>query len=132
MALVKQELVQFIGVRDLEPQDQLAVTRLSEEYYPKIKRQLKNLMSLVVHVKKYEKGGSTKFAIHARVIAPTRIFESCKTHDFDLARALHKSFKDLLSEIRHRLHTDEQGGHASKEGRPKRKSARAEADVRGF
>lgn len=132
MALVKQEMIQYVGVSDLEPEEQLEVSRLSTEYYPKLKRQLKNVMSLVVHIKRYDKGGSTKFSIHTRVIAPTRIFESCKSHDFDLARALHKSFKDLENEIRHKLHTEEQGGHASKEGRPKRKSARAESDVRGF
>ena len=132
MALVKQEMIQYVGVSELEPEEQLEVSRLSTEYYPKIKRQLKNIMSLVVHIKKYEKGGSTKFSIHVRVIAPSRLFESCKSHDFDLARALHKSFEDVQSEMRHKLHTEEQSGHASKEGRPKRKSARAESDIRGF
>ena len=133
MALVKNEIIQFIGVNKLEPEEQDTVMTLSEEYYSKIKRQIKNRMSLVVHVKTYQRdGGKAKYALHIRLIAPTRIFESCKAHDWDLPRALHKSFKDLMSEIRHSLHTDEQAGHAKKESRPRKKSSRADSDIRGF
>lgn len=133
MALVKKEIIQFIGVNKLEPAEQDAVMTLSEEYYGKIKRQIKNRMSLVVHVKTYKKQGSkVKYALHTRLIAPTRIFESCKSHDWDLSRALHKSFKDLISELKHSFHTDEQSGHSRKESRPKKKSARADSDIRGF
>ncbi|MEK6961309.1 MAG: hypothetical protein AABX47_09130 [Nanoarchaeota archaeon] len=133
MALVKNEIIQFIGVNKLDTEEQEAVMRLSEEYYEKIKRQIKNRMSLVVHVKTYQKeGGKAKYALHVRLIAPTRVFESCKSHDWDLPRALHKSFKDLISEIKHTLHTDEQAGCAKKEGKPKKKSSRADSDIRGF
>ena len=133
MALVKQEQIQFIGVSDLETDEKLAVTELSSEYYAKIKRQIRNLLSLVVHIKVYGKGGQKKkYAIHARVIAPTRIFESCRSHDFDLARALHKSFKDLLSEMRHALHTDVQGADRKSRTGSRKKSSRADIDVRGF
>ena len=133
MALVKTEMIQFIGVNKLEPEEQDAVMRLSTEYYGKIKRQLRNIMSLVVHVKEYGKDGArTKYALHTRVIAPTRIFESCKSHDWDLPRALHKSFADLLAEIKHALHTDEQGGNRKTRTGSRKKSSRADSDIRGF
>ncbi len=106
---MEKEIIQFIGVNQLEPEEQQTVNDLATEYYGKLKRTIKNLSSLVVHVKTYAKEGKRKkFSIHTRLISSTHIFESTKTADWDLARTLHKSFKDLENEIKNRLHTDEQ------------------------
>ena len=53
---MEEEIIQFIGVKDLEPMEQEEVQRLTTESYPKIKRALKNITSLKVHVKTYKKG----------------------------------------------------------------------------
>lgn len=101
------EVIQFVGVNELSPEEQTLVSSLSTDHYNKIKRELHNITSLVVHVKTYEKEGHRKkFSLHVRCIAPTRIFESCKSHDWDLARALHKAFEDIRREIGHALHND--------------------------
>jgi len=106
---MEYEVIQFIGVKKLPPEDQALVHALSTEYYPKIKRSLKNLTSLAVHVKEYKKAGRRhKYSIHVRVLAPTQIFESTKAADWDLRRTLHKAFKDVEREIQHQLHTDDQ------------------------
>ena len=102
-----QECIQFVGFKDLTPEEQLEVNKLCLEYYPKIQRKLKNVEGLTVHVKVYgNKGGKKKFSLHIRCHAPTKLFESCKTHDYDLARALHKSFEDLIRQIEHVFHND--------------------------
>lgn len=96
------EPIQFIGVNELDEPQKALVNKLSTEYYDKIQRSLKNLTSLVIHVKQYEKEGKkSKFSIHIRAIAPTRIFESTKASDWDLTRTLHKAFKDLERQIEH-------------------------------
>ena len=105
---MENEVIQFIGVSDLEPEEQSVVNRLSTEYYDKLKRQINNMTSLKVHVKVADKEGNRKrFDIHTHLIAPTRKFSSTKAQDWDLPRTLHKSFQDLENQIRHALHTDE-------------------------
>jgi ribosome-associated translation inhibitor RaiA len=102
------ELIQFIGVSELAPEEQAVVSRLSTEHYEKLNRILKNnIENMTVHVKCYAKEGEKKkFSLHVRVKIPSHaVIESCKSHDFDLARALHKSFDDLRTQVEHRFHT---------------------------
>lgn len=107
--MMAKEQIQFVGVSKLSPEDQLVVNQLATEYYPKIKRSLKNVTNLVVHIKEYSKTGDRhKYSLHVRALAPTQVFESSKSSDWDLARALHKAFKDVERQIQHKLHTDEQ------------------------
>lgn len=99
---MKEEIIQFIGVKDLKPEEQEMVKILSAEYYGKIKRSLKNLTSMAIHIKTHHNEGTKKkFSIHVRVIAPTRMIESDKASDWDLARTLHKAFKNIEREIEH-------------------------------
>ena len=102
-----KEVIQFIGVSDLEPMEQETVNRLTTESYEKIKRDMKNITNMVVHVKLHEKEGSRKkYSIHVRAICPTGTLESCKAHDFELPRALHKAFNDIREQIKHKFHSD--------------------------
>lgn len=100
------EMIQFVGVNELAPEEQELVSRLSTENYEKFTRLVKNIEQMVVHIKTYEnEGQKKKFALHIRIKVPTMaIFESCKSHDFDLARALHKSFDDIKTQIEHKFH----------------------------
>ena len=101
---MKEEVIQFIGVSDLNAEEQAIVNALSTEYYQKIKRSLNNLTSLAVHVKVHSKEGSKKkFAIRIRAIAPTSIIEAKLAHDWDLARTLHKAFENIEKEIEHKF-----------------------------
>ncbi len=104
-----EDIIEFVGLSDLDETEKEILNTLSTEYYQKLKRTLKNVTSLVVHIKKYKKQGTKhKFSINVRAIAPTRAFESTKAADWDLARTLHKAFKDLENQIKHKLHTDDQ------------------------
>ena len=94
------EIIQFKGVSELSSEDQDTVKSLSTEYYLKIKRGLHNITSLELHVKAHSKrGGKSKYSIHLRAIAPTRILEA-QDDDWDLARTLHKVFRNMENEIK--------------------------------
>ena len=104
---MEQEIIQFIGLKELEPMEQETVQRLTTENYQKIKRDLKNITSLKVHIKTYKKEGEQKkFSIHLMAAFPGKAIESNMSHDFELPRALHKAFNDIREQIHHKLHTD--------------------------
>jgi len=103
------EPIQIIGIKDLDEMEVDAVNRLANRYYSKIQREIKNLTSLAIHIKSYDKEGrEKKYSIHVKVMAPTRIFVSTKAVGWNLETALHKSFRDVIREIQHSLHTDDQ------------------------
>lgn len=104
-----EEVIQFIGVHDLDTSEQLEVNKLATEYYEKLKRQIKNILGLKVHIKTHEnEGNRKKFSIHLQTRSPTFTFESTKAADFELAKALHKAFQDLEHQIQHQKHSDDQ------------------------
>lgn len=99
-----EELIQYIGVKDLSDDERGVVDKLTSEYFDKVKRAFNNITKLVVHVKSYAGGGKRKkFSMHIRCLSPMGLIESCKTHDWDLPRALHKSFNDVIGQIEHFL-----------------------------
>jgi len=102
------EPIQIIGIDALEEEEKSTINKLSNEYYEKIQRELKNTTSVTLHVKAHSKGGKRKkYDLRVKVVAPTRIFESQES-DWDLARSLHKVFRNAVREIQHRLRTDSQ------------------------
>lgn len=115
---MKEPGIQYIGIKELTPVERAKLDKLSSEYYPKIQRILRNMISLVVHVKIYQNAGKgkiespeskrRKFGVHVRAIAPTRIFASTKAHDWDLVTALHKSFREIGNIVKKGVHADEQ------------------------
>jgi len=107
--MADEEIIQFVGVHDLETYEQIEVNKLATEYYEKLKRQLKNILGLKVHIKTYDKEGTRKkYSIHLQTRSPTETFESSKAADFELAKALHKAFQDLQHIIQHKKHSDDQ------------------------
>jgi hypothetical protein len=99
--------IRFIGLTKIDDEAQSLVKDVVNEYYPKIKRLLKNEVQLVVHIKAHTKGGARpKFSLHVRAEAPTRIFESSKSAEWDLKRAVAKSMEDVIKEIQHAFHDD--------------------------
>ncbi len=104
---MEHEVIQFVGVKELEPSEQAIVNKLSSEYYDKLKRTINNIASLKVHVKVMsDEGKRKKYHMHTQLLAPTKTYTSTKATDWDLARVLHKSFQDLEHQLSHHLHTD--------------------------
>lgn len=103
------EPIQIIGIKDLDDMEVDAVNRTANRYFAKIQREIKKIRSISIHIKSYDKEGrQRKYSVHVKLIAPTKIFVSTKSNDWNLEIALHKSFKDLERQIQHRLHTDDQ------------------------
>ena len=102
--VTKQSIIRYIGLKDLEDIDQDVVTRLTEEYFPKIQIIVKHIMEMVVHIKRYKKTGHrSKWAVHVRAQTPSHVFESTKAADWELPRTMHKAFKDLESQVKHKF-----------------------------
>jgi uncharacterized protein YnzC (UPF0291/DUF896 family) len=120
------EQIQYICADQLTDSEKGLLSKLSAEYYDKIKRMLKNEVSVVIQIKEHNKAAPKKkeeleeyqrqkrkkYSLHIKVVAPTRIFEEDHAADWDFARTLHKAFKNLEREIQHRLHTDDQKSKA--------------------
>ena len=89
------EKIKIVGIKELDDKEIETVNRLAREYYNKIQRAIKNITSLVIHVKTYNITGKRKqYEINVKVIAPTKTFDS-KAAEWDLARALHMAFNDI-------------------------------------
>jgi len=103
------EKVQYVGIEDLTMRGFARVKELAFSYHGKIERALNNKTTLIVHVKRYKKAGTrSKYSVHVKAITASRIFNSTKAHDWDLARTLHKAFKDLENQIEHKMHLSDQ------------------------
>ncbi|RMD57713.1 hypothetical protein D6825_03205 [Candidatus Woesearchaeota archaeon] len=102
------EIIQFVGVSDLPAEEQETVYRISTEQYEKIRRSVNNLTELIVHIKTYHTDGERKkYSLHVRAIVPTqKPFDSSKSDDWELSRALHKAFDDIKHQIAHKFHSD--------------------------
>jgi len=103
---MKEEVIQFVGLNELSESDKAVVNRLSTEYHERVKRKLKNMTSLTVHIKCYKTAGKRqKYSLHLKCIIPGRIFESDKkAHGWQLEPVMKKGFESLLSQIEHALH----------------------------
>lgn len=121
MPRVAFDIVQFKGLELLNDEERAFLDKIVPEYYEKIKRSLKNLVTLQIHFKAYEttgagkeeKGKRRKFDIHIRAISPTKnIFVSTKpprhfkSRDWNFSKSLHEAFKNLENQIKKKLHTD--------------------------
>lgn len=96
-------LLEFTGLRELEPLEQTIIKGLANEYFPKIQREAKNDIDLLVHVKVYEKEGKrSKYSVHLKCIYATKVLDVNKVADWDLPRGVHEAFVALLNMLRKR------------------------------
>lgn len=97
------EPIQVTGIDVLDEKEKILANKIINEYYEKIFRELQNITSVAVHIKAHTKGGKAKkFDIRAKAIAPTKIIEAQES-DWDLARTLHRVFKNIERQIEHRF-----------------------------
>lgn len=116
-----EELIQYVGVKDLSDEEKGAIKGLASEYFEKIKRAVQNISTLVVHIKSYASGGKRKkYSTHIRALSPQGIIESCKSYDWDLPRVLHKSFTNILTQAESLFSKYESKNSWKKKNRQKR------------
>lgn len=108
MPRLMTEMIVFKGLDAIGDAEKPILAQLSTKYYGTIKRALKNLTKIEVHIKVHNKEGKRKkYSVHVKAISPTKkVYVSSKAHDWDFARAVHKSFQDIQNEIKKSAHTD--------------------------
>ena len=98
------EQIKIIGIKELNDNEVEIINRLAKEYYRKIERAIKNITSIVIHLKTYNITGKRKqYEINVKIVAPTKSFDS-KAAEWDLAKALHIAFNKVERMIEHRFH----------------------------
>ncbi len=106
------KIIYATGIDELSEKEKQLVDKLLNEYYVKIKRQLKNEFFLEFHIKEYKKTGERwltkkkKFSVHVKINAD-KVYEA-DYGDWDLARTIHKVMNKLMNEIEHKTHSSNQ------------------------
>ena len=90
----------------LNDEEKWELDKLLAEYEIKLARELKNDFNILVYIKVHEKGKSKKFSISVDVVGTVKF--GATVDDYDLAKAIHKVFNKIMSEIEHRLHVSDQ------------------------
>jgi len=102
------EPIKIKGIALLNDEEKETVNKLLDEYYKKIQRQTKKIISLKIHFKEYKKDGKRKkYSINAEAVTPAGIF-SVSAFDWDFARTIHKAMKKIMNKAEHELHSSEQ------------------------
>ena len=97
-------ILEFTGLRDLEPLEQTIIKGIAQEYYPKVEREEHNIIDLIIHVKPYHKlGHKSKYSIHLKCIYATKTLNVDNVADWDLPKGVHEAFVALLNLLRHEL-----------------------------
>jgi hypothetical protein len=113
------EMIQYVGLRDLDEQEREAIQEIATKYHDKIKRKTKNDTRLMLHIKvhgahkdkchgeDHDADKKIKYGVHLKVVSPMHIFES-EDSDFDIRKAANMVFEHMLNQIEHKFH-DNQG-----------------------
>ena len=102
--------IQFINLKEFEPEETDIITDISGHYHDKLKIKIPKFL-LKIHIKKQKKAGNRKkFSSHLRLETPNIIAVS-ESHDWDLVRTLHDCFKKLQREVSHKFKLE---GHLPK------------------
>ncbi len=98
MAMGPAGLLEFTGLRELEPLEQTIVKGIAQEYFPFLQRAMHNDIDVLVHIKPYDKGGKrSKFSIHIKVIYAGNVLDVNNVHDWDLPKGVHEAFVAALN-----------------------------------
>ena len=105
------ERVELEGIENLDKDQKYQLNKIVNHYFDKIKRVIKNDMTLFVKIKQYETAGkkdkAKKSSIQVIVKTSVKNLEASSS-DWDLNRTLHGVFKKILAEIEHKFRVSEQ------------------------
>lgn len=98
MAMGPLGLMEFTGLKELEPLEQTIVKGIAQEYFPVLQQRVHNDIDLLVHVKAYNKAGNrSKYSIHLKLIYAGNVIDVNKAHDWDLPKGVNEAFVSLLN-----------------------------------
>ena len=118
-------IIQYINLKELNPEEQAVVTGIFDKEYEKIHRLFSgNLLNLLVHTKVHDKGGKKKYSVHIRAEAPTKIFATKKAVDWNLKTATRKAIAEIKNHVSHEFKHQHNKKEAFKLKRMMRKTTR--------
>ena len=104
----KTEQIQVKGIELLDEKEKKIADKLFDEYYTKVQRKIKNLTSLKIHIKEYNKDGKRKkYSINAETVSSGKTFKA-NSYDWNFAATIHDVFNKILTQAEHAYHTSDQ------------------------
>ena len=102
-------MIKYLKLKKLDSEEIKKVIEITEKEFRIIKRDFKNPL-LIVNIHKQRRIGKDKYSIKLKLEEP-RIHQGnmmvAKQFDWDLVKALHKTFDNLKNEIRHKIGKEE-------------------------
>ncbi len=105
----KRNVVQFVGLKILHPDDQKRIKDLFYQHAIEIERELKTINKIRVHFKEYEKGGRKKYSVQLLIDSPMRpitVNEMYSPVQWDPVAIVHKLIEKARKQIIHKFKTD--------------------------
>jgi len=105
----KEDVIKFtiIGLNEthIDDYEKEYIHNLCKKNSEKVSRTMANVYDIIIHIKEYKKSNSSKgkYSVHVKIIAPTKIIATDHSSDWDLARAIHKAFSDIMHRIEHKI-----------------------------
>ena len=89
-------------LKELDAVETQEVKKLSEAFFKKLGKEFLSA-KLIVDIHKFVKAGArAKYSVHLRLEHPSTIL-TAEEADWDLAKALHKTVKNMQQEVQHKF-----------------------------
>ncbi len=96
--------IQYIDINKLTLSERLRLKSLTTGYAEKLDRDLPLDSVMVIQIKLHDiEGKRKKYSLHARIDSPSLLLASSRASDWDLARTVHKSMKNIENRLQHKL-----------------------------
>jgi hypothetical protein len=103
---IEKKNVQFIGLNELDPDDQEKIKEVIFNKYPFIEREIKRINFIKVHFKIYKADGRKKYSIHMLIDSPNGIIVSDHVYEpaeWDPLAGVHMLIEKARTQIRHKF-----------------------------
>ncbi len=102
------EEAEILGLEKLSDSEREILTKILTEEYPKIQRQVKNLLKLKLQIKTYKNDGpKKKYSLNLTAETPMKAIKASDA-GWNFAKVLHNIIEKLKTEIEHKFHVSEQ------------------------
>jgi ribosome-associated translation inhibitor RaiA len=100
----KPQVIQYIGVGDLQAGEREVLNQVVEGEIDKLKRKHPNdSINGTLQVKVYQKEGDRrKYSMHLKIQFSKVLIDSSNHDDWDLPTALHKAFESVHNQLQHK------------------------------
>ncbi len=106
---IEKSNVQFVGLNELDEDDQARVKEVLYNHAIQLERELKRITMLRLHFKVYQKGGRKKYSVTLFIDAPTgpiEVHNMYEPAEWDAVACVHKLLEKAKKQIIHKFKTD--------------------------